>query len=298
VGKLRKRRLVPELLDRLAHRDLRAHSASALGEFGDTIVGALRDHLSDTTVAVEARREIPFIMVKIGTPAAAQVLLENLLERDTTLRFRIISALNKLQRLHPGIETDTQTLEMVLAAEILGHYRSFQILEKLGTTAVSEDPVERALKESMQQELERIFRLLGLLYPHLDVHSAYVGLQSKSLSVHDNALEFLDNVLKPQLREMLVPLLDGKVTVHERARVAGRLVHTTIENQEQAVAALVSSDDPWLRSCGAYAIGQFGIKSLEGELHRCLSDADPLLRETARAAKARLDAASKGVETK
>ena len=54
----------------------------------------------------------------------------------------------------------------------------------------------------MQQELERISRLLGLLYPHLDIHSAYLGLQSKNLSVHDNALEFLDNVLKPQLREI------------------------------------------------------------------------------------------------
>jgi HEAT repeat protein len=291
VGKLRKRRLVPDLLDRLAHRELRSYSASALGEFGDTIVGALRDHLGDTSVAVEARREIPSIMVKIGTPAAAQVLMENLLERDTTLRFRIISALNKLQRLHPGIETDALTLETVLAAEILGHYRSYQILDKLGTAAGAEDPVARALAESMQQELERIFRLLGLLYPHLDIHSAYVGLQSKSVSVHDNALEFLDNVLKPQLREMLVPLLDGKITVHERARLAGRLVHTTIESQEQAVAALVASDDPWLRSCGAYAIGTFGLKSLEGELHRCLNDADPLLRETARAAKVRLEAA-------
>ena len=291
VGKLRKRRLVPDLLDRLAHRELRSQSASALGEFGDTIVGALRDHLGDTSVAVEARREIPSIMVKIGTPAAAQVLMENLLERDTTLRFRIISALNKLQRLHPGIETDALTLETVLAAEIIGHYRSYQILDKLGTAAGAEDPVARALAESMQQELERIFRLLGLLYPHLDIHSAYVGLQSKSVSVHDNALEFLDNVLKPQLREMLVPLLDGKITVHERARLAGRLVHTTIESQEQAVAALVASDDPWLRSCGAYAIGTFGLKSLEGELHRCLNDADPLLRETARAAKVRLEAA-------
>jgi hypothetical protein len=35
---------------------------------------------------------------------------------------------------------------------------------------------------------------------------------------------------------------------------------------------------------------------LEGELHRCLNDADPLLRETARAAKLRLDAVAKGVE--
>ncbi|HEV2729775.1 MAG TPA: Npt1/Npt2 family nucleotide transporter [Terriglobales bacterium] len=289
VGKLRKRRLVPELLDRLAHRELGAEAAKALGGFGDMIVGALRDHLSDCSIAIAARREIPGVLVKVGTPAAAQVLMENLLESDTTLRFRIICALNKLHRIHPEIETDTQMLETVLAAEILGHYRSYQILDKLGTVADGQDPVARALTESMQQELERIFRLMGLLYPHLDVHSAYLGLQSKSLSVYDNALEFLDNVLKSQLREMLVPLLDGKVTVGERSRLAQRLVRAKIENQEQAVVALVTSDDPWLRSCGAYAIGTLGIKSLEGELNRCLNDSDPLLRETARAAKLRLD---------
>ena len=146
------------------------------------------------------------------------------------------------------------------------------------------------VSESMKQELERIFRVLSLLHPHLDIHSAHLGLQSKSVAVHDNALEFLDNVLKPQLREMLVPLLDSKVTVQERAHVAQRLVHTKIENQEQAVAALVSSDDPWLRSCGAYAVGAFGLRSLEGQLGRCLSDSDPLVRETARAAKLRLEA--------
>jgi hypothetical protein len=50
---------------------------------------------------------------------------------------------------------------------------------------------------------------------------------------------------------MLVPLLDSKVTVRERAHRAQQLVHTKIENQEQAVAALVASEDPWLRSCGA-----------------------------------------------
>jgi AAA family ATP:ADP antiporter len=289
VGKLRKRRLVPELLDRLAHPELRASAAMALGEFGDTIVGALRDHLGDSSVSLEARREIPAIVAKIATPAAANVLMENLLESDTSLRFRIISALNKIRRLHPGTETDALTLETVLAAEILGHYRSYQILDQLGT-APDGDPVALALTESMQQELERIFRLLGLLYPHLDVHSVYVGLQSKNLSIHDNALEFLDNVLKSQLREMLVPLLDGKVTVSERAILAQRLVRTKIENQEQAVAALITSDDPWLRSCGAYAVGAFGMKSLEGELNRCLNDADPLLRETARAAQLRLEA--------
>jgi AAA family ATP:ADP antiporter len=289
VGKLRKRRLVPDLLDRLSHHELGGEAAEALGELGNTIVGALRDHLGDPSVAIEARREIPAVLVKVGTPAAADVLMENLMESDTSLRFRIISALNKLCSLHPEIETDIQTLETVLAAEILGHYRSYQILDKISTTADSQDPVATALTESIQHELERIFRLLGLLYPNLDLHAAYLGLQSKSIAVHDNALEFLDNVLKSQLRDMLVPLLDGKITVGERARLANRLVRAKIENREHAVAALVNSDDPWLKSCGAYAIGTFGMKSLECELDRCLNDSDPLLRETARAAKLRLE---------
>jgi ATP:ADP antiporter, AAA family len=288
VGCLRKRRLVPQVLDYLADPHLATECSKALANFQDGIVGALRDYLGDDQIAVEVRREIPGILVSIGTPAAGRVLQENLLQSDTALRFRIICALNKMHRLHPEIEPDRQMLETVLAAEILGHYRSYQILSMLGPGAQSEDPVVRALKESMDQELERIFRLMGLLYPHLDVHTAYIGLQSKNVSVYDNALEFLENILKSPLREMLVPLLDGRVTVVERARIANRLVRTKIESQEEAVAALVCSEDSWLRSCGAYAIGALGIKSLEEQLNRCLSDADPLLRETARTAKLRL----------
>jgi ATP:ADP antiporter, AAA family len=288
VGMLRKRRLVPELLDLLADHRLAPAAAQALGRFGDSIVGGLRDHLCDSTVPIRARREIPSVLVALGTSAAASVLLDNLLQGDTALRFRTIAALNKLCRLNPETVLDAQMLETVLAAEILGHYRSYQILATIGATKDG-DPLARALKESMQQELERIFRLLNLLHPRLDLHSAYVGLQSTSVSVHDNALEFLDNVLKSQLRDMLVPLLDSKITVEERAQIAQRLVHTKIESQEQAVAELVASDDPWLKSCGAYAIGTLGIKSLEDQLDRCLNESDPLLRETARAAKLRLE---------
>jgi AAA family ATP:ADP antiporter len=143
----------------------------------------------------------------------------------------------------------------------------------------------------MKQEIERIFQVLELLYPRHDFSSVYVGLQSKKMAVHDNALEFLDNVLRSQLREMLVPLLDGKVSRAERANIANRLVPARIDSSEQAVAALVTSDDPWLRSCGAYAIGTLGLKSLEHELNRCLEHPDPLLSETARQAKVRLQSA-------
>ena len=76
----------------------------------------------------------------------------------------------------------------------------------------------------------------------------------------------------------------------QRAAIGERFVRAKVGNREQAVAELVASDDPGLKSCGAYAIGTFRIKSLEVELGRCLEHPDPLLRETARTAKLRLEA--------
>jgi ATP:ADP antiporter, AAA family len=290
VGTLRKFSMAPTLLEHLSNHELSVDAARALSKFDDHVVGLLGNHLCDSCSPIEVRRAIPPILVSIGTPAAAHVLLDNLLESDTTVRFQIISALNKIHQTHPEIELDTQLLETVLAAEIMGHYRSYQILESFRNPANSDEPVRRALSQSMQHELERIFRLLGLLYPRLDLHSAYFGLQSNDAVVYDNALEFLENVLKSQLRGMLVPLLDGKVSPKERAGIAEHLVHARVESREQAVAELVASDDPWLKSCGAYAIGTLGLKSLEVELNRCLEHPDALLRETARVAKLRLEA--------
>ena len=288
VWKLQKRRLVPQLLDRLADPRLTADVTEVLTRFGNSIVGRLRDHLSDSSVPIEVRGQVPAILANVGTQLACNALVECLLDPDGRLRLRIVSSLNALHHLHPELEDDAEILEMLLAAEILGHYRSYQILERLETMLQSDELLAGPLFESLRQEVERIFRVLDVLYPHDSFSSAYVGLQSKSRIVHDNTLEFLDNVLKTQFRKMLVPLLDNKVSIAERATIANRLVPARIENSEQAIAVLVSCNDPCLRSCGAYAVGIVGLKSLENELNRCLDHPDPLLRETARQARLRL----------
>jgi ATP:ADP antiporter, AAA family len=290
AGQLRKDALISQLLKQFHDADLREAATLALVAFGDSIVGLLGARLGDPGVPPEERREIPAVLTGIGTPAAAQVLLENVMEGDTALRFRVISALNKLHRDHLDIPLDMQMLETVLAGEILGHYRTYQIMEAISLPGGSEDTVSAALTDSLKQELERIFRLLGLLHPQVDFYAVYLGLQSKDRSMHDNALEFMENVLKSALRVTLVPLLDGRVTPKERARLANQLVRSKLETREQAVKDLVSSEDPWLKSCGAYAIGSFRIKSMARELEGCLTHADPLLRETARAATLRLEA--------
>jgi ATP:ADP antiporter, AAA family len=288
VSQGRLRRFVFALLDRLGEPDLAESVAEALASFGDSVVGSLRDHLTDPSVPIETRREIPKVLGRIGTAEAARALHEVLLEADTPLRFRTIQALNKIHEAHPEVERDTKMIETVLAAEILGHYRSYQILGTLGEALPEDDSLVRIPRESMEREMERIFRLLGLLYPRHDLHSAYFGVQSKDPTVHDNALEFLDNILRPQLRSVLVPLLDSAVSVEERVTLAHRMVGAKVESREEAAAALLLSEEPWLKSCGAYAVGMFSLRALEPELDRCLDHADPLLRETALQAKRRL----------
>ena len=95
---------------------------------------------------------------------------------------------------------------------------------------------------------------------------------------------------------MLVPLLDSQVTVPERIALANRLVGAPLETSDQAVATLLASDDPWLRSCAIQAVGTLQLRTLAPELKRCEDAADPLVREAVVAARARLAGDARAME--
>ncbi len=71
---------------------------------------------------------------------------------------------------------------------------------------------ERAITNEAQQSLERVFRLLGLLYPPADIYYAYHALTSGSSHLKANALEFLDNVLHPDIKRTLIPVIEISVS--------------------------------------------------------------------------------------
>ncbi len=289
AGSLRRLKFVPELVERLGDVDNGQDAAAALAIYGDRIVGTLGDYLKDPEVPIAVRLEIPAVLSEIGSPKAQEAMVDSLLQGDTTLRHRVLVAINKCQRSQPHVRIDSQWIETVLAAEILGHYRSYQAFGLLGASMDGDDPALAALKESISREQERIFRLLGILFPEHDMHGAYMGLGSPNSRVRDNTLEFLDNALRHELRSLLVPLIDTGVGVTERVRLANEILGVGVETPEEAVAMLMHSGDPWLRSCAAYAIGSLGLKSLESELDAWQNDLDPLLSETVRQAKVKLD---------
>jgi AAA family ATP:ADP antiporter len=289
VGKLRKRSLIPRVIKRLAQPELTDVAVAVFAGMGDAVAGTLRDHLVDPETPVEVRREIPAVLQAIATPAAQFVLLESVLDSDTIVRHRIITALNKLGQVFPERRVDRRLIETVLGAEIMAHYRSYQVMGTLGTKLdAANDPVVQRIKQSMQQEAERVFRLLNILYPTHDMHSAYVGLQADDPVVQDNAIEFLEAVLSPQLRELIVPLFDRGVSPAQRGHLANRLLGASLGDRDEAISVLMLSQDPWLQSCAAYAIGEFRLVQFEDQIEKWCRHPDPLLRATAEDARRKL----------
>ena len=280
--------LVEPLIAALDRSELVDEAAGALARYGNHIIPDIERHLRDDRTSQEIRHELPAVLVRIGTAQAEQSLIGSLLQADVTLRHRVIASLNKLRTLHPEVHLDPSTINLLLAAEIAGHYRSYQVLGPLKDRLKDEDPVLQAMRHAMDQELDRIFRLMALLLPFVGLHDAYVGLRSSDELVRANSLELLDNVLDPELRQLLVPLLDAQVSTDERIAMANRLVGAPLDTAEQAVETLLSSEDPWLRSSAIYAVGALQLRSLEGELTRFDNDADPVLKQSVRAARRRL----------
>jgi AAA family ATP:ADP antiporter len=300
VGALKKRALIGDLIERLAEPALNTTVVTALAGFGDRIVGTLRDYLGDEAMSAEVRREIPKVLEEIGSRSAQSVLIESVLDRDVVLRYHTIAALNRLGQAHPDRSTDRKLIESVLAAEIMGHYRSYQVLGTLGGALDDPaNPIEHGLRESMDKESERIFRLLKILYPQYDMHSAYVGLESTDPVVHDNAVEFMDSVLPPEVRQVIIPLFDRDVTVANRIEMANKMLGSSIGDREEAIEVMAQSQDPWLRACAAYAMGEMRLTRFAQTLDQWATDADPLLRATAMDAREKLRhaaAAAAGVD--
>lgn len=239
--------MAPFLIRRLDRAEIAEEAIRALADFGDAVLPIVGQALADEGMPLEARRELPIVLALIGSPAAEQLLGDMLLQGDAALRYRIIAALNKLRQRQGDTGVDPQMIELVLAAEITGHYRSYQVLAALGPDPDPNDPVVRGLRQAMEHELERIFRLIALRMPGLDLHSAYVGLRAADRSVRANALEFLERALKPELVPLLLPLIDPDVSVEARVRVANAMVGARIESVEGAIATLLTSDDVWLQ---------------------------------------------------
>ena len=289
AGRRQNAALAPNLVARLGEPLLGQPAADGLVRMGAAAIDTLGECLIDESLAIDARCEIPPVLAQIGTPRAQQALMNGFIQPDATLRYRVIQALNKLRILHPEVPLDRASIEAVLGAEIMGHYQSYRVLGQVREALDRSGPIVAGLQASMEQERERIFRLMGLLWPEFDLKSVWVALQSTNAALRADAIELLEAQLSPELRKVIVPLFDGEKTAEDRIALANEFVGGRME-KEEAVATLMASQDPWLLSCGVYLVGAYRLLDFTDEIQKHIESPDPLLRETARSALLRLRA--------
>ncbi len=299
AGRVQEREWLPIVVERLAHPRTLGAARAALTEYGERAIGTLQDFLNDPSTSMAVRRQIPAVLARIATPRAMEVLANNLLQDDPGLRFDILKALNKVRRWEPGLVPENELLPDMLQAELMGYFRSLQVLEafepgagRAGSPRAGEPLLTRALRERMAREMERIFRLLALLYPPQDIYNAYVGIHSGRAHLRANALEVLEHLLPPEIYRALAHALDPELGLENKLRFAQRFCHAGVSSKTDALRVLLNSEDRWMRACALYAVGELRIRELQGELGRLSSGDDPILQETWQWASARLRAAT------
>jgi ATP:ADP antiporter, AAA family len=290
AGKSQHHDFIPFLLEALQERRTQVAAREALVHYGSRIFGTLKDHLQDAAVSLEMRRHIPRVLSRIGGQEAVQILLACLEQPDVTLRYKILKALNRLRASEASLQFDEHKVLNQLFAELRHFYWQSQLLAAInpaaGALPVSggrqEDLLTLSLQEQQEEAIERLFRLLGLIYPHNDIHQAYFGLRSQRMQVRANTVEFMDNLLPPALRKFILPIIDSKVTLSQRVRKGRTFWKWKPISREEALTQLLNTSDRWLCACAIYATGQLRLPRLLNSIQSLAQSPDALLSETAR----------------
>jgi len=182
---------------------------------------AEHERACDTTVAASpaTRRQSPVrvdvpdsapLVVHVGPPDDGRRLVESVFESNPSTRLENLRALNAFQASHPHVLAEAGLLLTALAAEIVGLYR---LLETSVQTRSDESTTG-----DYEQSLERICQLLQLISPEHDSFSAFRAIRSGDPRLKANALEYLENVLKPGYRALLVSLLELETSLETDRR--------------------------------------------------------------------------------
>jgi AAA family ATP:ADP antiporter len=140
--------------------------------------------------------------------------------------------------------------------------------------------LRRALEEKQQSNLERIFRLLGLVYPPNDIFYAYQGFISGKKALQANAIEFLDNLLSRDVKKYILPILDD-VPVETVLRKGEEFFQVRMSTKEDALERLITGRDNWIKCCAIYNVSPGATKRLKDLVYEAGKDPDPLVCETA-----------------
>jgi len=222
AARLKRRDLVPHVVACLARPALAQAAVLALSEFGDRVVGTLRDYLADPDEDLRLRRLIPEILARIGTQRASDALQAEFRKPGTLLEGELIEAMARLKTSGSKAEFSTAVILEGMRRQLRGAYKDLERFHGLKSKRAREGRT-RELELRLFKCLKSVFALLELIYPPEDIRRAHQNLLAGTKKAIDYSVELLDSVLHKDIKPFLLPLIED-ASLEEKAKSAGRLL--------------------------------------------------------------------------
>ena len=225
--------LIPHVIPLLAWDPVAEDAIRALTIVAPSHVGSLADALLDPYEDFAVRRRIPRVMAVCRTQRAADSLLLGLADTRFEVRFQCGRALATIVAKHPAVHVDSsRVFDVVLKEVAVGRpvWESRRLLDRLDDDE-SNGFVDEFVRGRANQSLAHVFTTLSLVLPATPLQIALRGLHADDEHLRGTALEYLESILPPMIREPLWPFLEDR-------RPAGR----TIRPREDVLADLVRSN--------------------------------------------------------
>jgi len=224
AGRQRKMDFVPLIVPHLGRATTREVAEQALLAYGDRIAGTMKDYLADSEEHAAVRNALQEILARMGTQRAADALVRELRKGDESVRAAVIEALGRVRSRLPAIAFRPADIEPEIFA---GIRRSCEAVIEMNRTRAREGGAAAAAgaETALVRTLKLVFELLGLLYPHDDITRAYQNYTEVSKRSVDYSLELLEHLLKKEIKDALMPLLEER-PLDEKAAVCARILRT------------------------------------------------------------------------
>jgi hypothetical protein len=231
--------LVPHVVALLANDSLAEYALVALAKVVEEHVGQLTDAVVDPNQRVAVRRRVARVLSAGVSQRAADGLLAALDDRRFEVRVQAARSLSSVMARNERLSIDASRIHDIVLREVaVGRpvWKGRQLLDG----SVSASPLDEFVRDRAGQSLAHVFTLLSLILPREPLRIAFRSLQGDDTYLRGTALEYLEGVLPPTVRQALWPFLVRR----RRATVSGR-------QDERVVALLRSSQSQTLQGVAA-----------------------------------------------
>jgi HEAT repeat protein len=196
----------------LAWDPVAADAADALRRVAEERVGELVDALIDPNQDFAVRRRLARVFSTCVSQRAADGAILGLDDQRFEVRFQCARSLVAIVEKNPRVRIDRdRVFEVVRRETAVGRpvWEGQRLLSMLDDTH-EHVFVDEYVKDRASRSLAHVFTLLSLVLPPEPLRIAFRGLHTDDPRLRGTALEYLEGVLPPRIREQLWPFLEDR----------------------------------------------------------------------------------------